>query len=555
MQSPPWSRLLGSDALLRFSLIAVIAAYAQTVNFGFVYDDFGLITANPWLQSSSGLKLIFTQHSSAYLDTAMPARHYRPMYLAWLWTVQHLLGSAPGWFHVAAVLTHIAAVGLAYQLARMLLQDASAAAIAALIFAVHPTKVESVAWIAGAAEPLQAVFVFATLIAYIHARNRPRRQWPWLAASAACLAAALLTKETSIVVPAIVIAYEVILPRSHQQNPGWRQVLLCLAPLFFVVAAFVVVRTAVLHGFGDTAVPKSLEHVLLNAPLAFWLLVRQMVRPWGLSAFYPLVNIARFSTAYVLLPGVALAIAALLYWRWTRDLPVLKFAAVWFLLTLLPVIGEFSWVQLHDRHLYLPSFGIALMLAVLLQRAARWAHCRSEHAPAIAALVISAVLAGITAREARFWDSDLDVCERAVAVAPANPDALSLLADTYDSSGAPDKAAATLQSALRYYPRSAKFNFAMAHHYYTLRRYHAARPYLERVLAIGGDNDTRSTALYELGVLEQTEGKRDSAEQHLREAIRLAPHIAGYERALATLLKTPGSATEPPAVRTAGPKP
>jgi len=42
MQSPRWSRLLGSDALLRFSLIAVIAAYAQTVNFGFVYDDFGL---------------------------------------------------------------------------------------------------------------------------------------------------------------------------------------------------------------------------------------------------------------------------------------------------------------------------------------------------------------------------------------------------------------------------------------------------------------------------------------------------------------------------------
>jgi tetratricopeptide (TPR) repeat protein len=219
------------------------------------------------------------------------------------------------------------------------------------------------------------------------------------------------------------------------------------------------------------------------------------------------------------------------------------------------VIGEFSWVQLHDRHLYLPSFGIALMAAVLLQRAAGWVHFRSEHAPAIAALVIAAVLAGITAREARFWDSDLDVCERAVAVAPANPDALSLLADTYDAAGAPDKAAATLHVALRYYPRSAKFNFALAHHYYTLRRYAAARPYLERVLAIGGDNDTRSTALYELAVLEQTEGKRDAAEQHLREAIRLAPHIAGYERALATLLRAPGAATESPARHPADRKP
>ena len=290
-----------------------------------------------------------------------------------------------------------------------------------------------------------------------------------------------------------------------------------------------------------------------SRPCALWAWSR--VRPYGLSLFYPLVNIAQFSAAYVLLPAVALAIAALLYWRWTRELPVLKFAAAWFLLTLLPVIGEFSWVQLHDRHLYLPSFGMALMLAVLLQRAAGWARFRSEHAPAIAALVIAAVLAGISAREARFWDNGLVLCERAVAVAPANPDALSLLADTYDFSGAPDKAAATLQSALQYYPRSAKFNFALAHRYYTLRRYAAARPYLERALAIGGDNDTRSTALYELAMLEQTDGKRDAAEQHLREAIRLAPHIAGCKRALATLLRAPASATASPAAPPADRKP
>ena len=68
------------------------------------------------------------------------------------------------------------------------------------------------------------------------------------------------------------------------------------------------------------------------------------------------------------------------------------------------------------------------------------------------------------------------------------------------------------------------------------------------------DNDTRSTALYELAVLEQTEGKRDAAEKHLREAIR-APHIPGYGRARATLLRAPGSATASPARRPADPKP
>ena len=535
MQTPRWTRLLGSDALLRFSLLAVIAAYAQTVNFGFVYDDFALIVANPWLQSWAGLKSIFTQHSGAYLDMVVPARHYRPMYLAWLWAVRHLLGSAPGWFHVAAVLTHIAAVCLAYQLARMLLQDSTSAAMVALLFAVHPTKVETIAWIAGAAEPLQAVFLFAALIAYIRSRQR----WSWLALSAACFAAALLTKETSVVFPAIVVAYEFTIARTPQQRTAWRPLAVRLTVLVLVLAAFVMVRTSILHGAGDTAVPKSLLRVVFTAPLACWLLIRQVMLPYGLSEFYPLLVVTRFSVVQVLLPGLALVIAALLYWRWARGIPVLKFAAAWVALTLLPVIGEFSWIQLHDRHLYLPSFGIALMLVFLLQRAAAWLHLRSPHAPAIAALAIAAVLAGITASEARIWGSEIAVCERAVAVAPGNFEALLLLADTYTASGAPDKAAATLQTALQRYPHSAKVNGALAHHYYTRRQYAAARPYLERALANGGDNDTRSTALFELAMLEENEGQREVAERHLREAIRLAPHIPGYERALATLLETP----------------
>jgi protein O-mannosyl-transferase len=525
-------RPFSSDALLRFSFLAVIAAYAQTINFGFVYDDFPEIAANPWLQSWSGLRLIFTQHSAAFLDTAVPARHYRPLYLAWLWAVQHLLGSAPGWFHLAAVLTHIAAVCLAYQLARKLLQDSLTAAIAALLFALHPAKVETIAWISGATEPLQAVFLFAALIAYIYARARPS----WLPISAACFAAALLTKETSIVFPAIVIAYEATIARKP--GTSWRPAALRLATLLLVLAAFLVLRTAILHGAGDTAVPQSPARVLFTAPLACWLLLRQLLLPYGLSAFYPILTVAKFSVIYFLLPAVGLIVLAVLYWRWARGVPVLQFPAAWFLLTLLPVVGEFSWVQLHDRHLYLPSFGFALMLALLLQQAAAWARIRSPHIPAVAALIIGAVLAIVSASEARIWGSELAVCERAVAVAPANFDALILLADTYTASGSPEKAAATLQAAVQRYPRSAKANAALGHHYYALHQYDVARPYLERVVSIGGDNDTRSTALYELAMLEGVEGKRDAAERHLREAVRLAPHIPGYGRALAKLLQS-----------------
>lgn len=525
-------RFSESDTLLRFSLLAVIAAYAQTIRFGFVYDDFGLITLNPWLQSWSGLKLIFTQHSSAYLDIYMPARHYRPIYLAWLWMVQNVLGPAPGWFHLAAVLTHVTAVLLAYQLAKVLLQDENGAAIAALFFAVHPCKVESVAWISGASEAVQAVLVFATLLAYVRARTVFGPRWPWLVLSASCFAAALLTKETSLVVPFIVIAYEVWIAGNQEARAARR--FLPVAVFVAVVAAYIVLRTAVLHGAGDTAIPRSFARVLFTAPLAFWLFVRQIVFPYRLSAFYPLLDITHFSMAYVFLPAAALLIAAVLYWRWSRHSPVLKFAAAWFALTLLPVVGEFSWIQLHDRHLYLPSFGIALMVAVGLRRLAAWAGW-PEHAPAIAAVILAVVAAVISARETRVWDNELSVFERAYSVAPGNPDAVTTLADAYAAAGAPDKAAATLQAAVQRYPKSVLLNSALARQFYSRGDYESARPYLMRVVSMGADNNIRSTALYELGMIEWKDGNRELAQQHVREAIRLAPHIDGYHRVLATM--------------------
>ena len=199
-------RWLHREAPLRVAFYSLLAVYLQTVTFDFVYDDHVAILLNPWLDSWSGLKHIFTGQLWGFSDAFIPARHYRPMYLAWLWLVQHLFTQAPGWFHLCALFTHLLAVYLAYRFARALLHDDLAAAIAAACFAIHPTKVEGVAWITAATEPLQAIFVFAALLTYLRSRESKQHAAPWTLASFLFCLAALMTKETAVVLPAIMVA-------------------------------------------------------------------------------------------------------------------------------------------------------------------------------------------------------------------------------------------------------------------------------------------------------------------------------------------------------------
>jgi Tfp pilus assembly protein PilF len=529
--SPRW---LASEAPLRLAFYSLLAVYLQTVTFDFVYDDHTAILLNPWLDSWSGLKNIFGSHLWGFSDAFIPARHYRPMYLAWLWLVRHLFGPAPGWFHLFALLAHLLAVYLAYRLARALLHDDLAAAIAAALFAIHPTKVESVAWITAATEPLQALFVFGALLTYLRSRDSQHRAAPWTLASFLLCLAALMTKETAVVLPAILVALEVWMP-AQGRRPSAVAIAKTAAPATLAVVVFFLVRLRVLHGFGEWVVPGSMADVLLTVPAAFWLYVRQILWPVRLSILYPITVVDHFSTAHVLLPALAFLALALLYWRWARRSPILKFAAAWFLLTVFPVLGEFQWVQLHDRHLYLPSFAVALMLAEAV-RQIRWpVQVRAESAQTALAMLLVLVMAVLSAREVRVWDSDLSVFARAVQVAPSNLEAVDQLAEAQFYGGQKQRALATLRHGLQLAPNSDRLTFSLGSYYYQMHEYEQARPYLEQVVTMKTDSGRRATALFALSSIDLQQQDFDAAARRLRAAIALAPSVAGYRRTLQQL--------------------
>ncbi len=526
--------MANKDALLRATFYLLLVVYLQTVTFDFVYDDHAAILLNRWLDSWSGLKHIFTGDLWGFSDAYIPVCHYRPLYLAWLWSVRHLFSAAPGWFHLCALLTHVAAVYLAFLVARELLKHDVPAACAAAFFALHPTKVETVAWITAATEPLQAVFVFGALLAFLRTRETQHRRALGAVICFVLALAALLVKETAVVLPVIIFALEWLLSGDGGQHRLLAAVK-AAAPSAAAAGVFFCVRWVVLQGFGESVVPPKINEVVFTAPAAFWLYVRQTLWPVHLSILYPVVDIQNFSTVGVLLPALGFLVLAILYWRWARRSPVLTFAVIWFLVTLIPVVGEFRWIQLHDRHLYLPTFGVGLMFAVALGQI-RWkGQVISQQATIGLCLAVIITMAAIGGREARVWDSDLSVFTRAVEVAPVNPEAIEVLAEAQFTGGQTSAAFATLRHGLAVLPDSDRLTYSLGTYYYETGQYEQARAPLERVVVMRTETARRATALFLLSNIELQQQNFAEAERRLRAAIELTPSVAGYQRALEQL--------------------
>jgi Tfp pilus assembly protein PilF len=531
-------RLLRTDSLLQLALFASLAIYLQTAAFAFVYDDFGAIVMNPWLASWHGLPQIFLHHSWAFMDFPVPARHYRPMFLVWLFAVRHVFAPSPAWYHLCALFTHLCAACLAYRLAKVLLRDELGAAIAVVLFATHPTKVEAVAWISAVSDPLMAVFFFGAVLTYIRSRARDGHCVPWAVASFLCALAALLTKETAAVLPGVILAYEWLFHEPGENKHHLLRLAGRVSPYLLADGLWLGARFLVLRGAGDGLIPGSMKVTLLTMPAALWLYIRQLVWPVNLSALYPDTTVTHFSVLHTVLPVAALVLLAATYRMWSRRSAVLQFAGVWFLLTLAPVIYGFPWIQLHDRHLYLPSFAVALMLAVGIRQIKWPGQAHSERLQVAGVMAIALLLSVVSAREARAWDSELTVFTRAVSVSPRNVEAVTMLAQAQADNGEPRLALETLQNAVLLQPESSRLVFTLGNSYYEGGDYVHARPLLEKLTHMPSSADYRSCALYDLGMMELQQNHYAAAKSLLRTAIKIAPNMSGYQRILDNLQRT-----------------
>jgi hypothetical protein len=399
------------------------------------------VTDNP--QVRGGL----TQSSIVWAFTTFTTGNWHP--LTWM---SHMLdvtiaGVDPGWHHLTNVLLHVLnASVLLWVLAR-----ASGAfwpsALVAFLFALHPLHVESVAWIAERKDVLSTCFGLLTLAVWIAYVRAPRRRL--YVVVLLCFAASLMAKPMLVTLPVLLLLLDYWpLARVSRGGAGAgtlspMALVVEKLPLFALAAvASVVAVVAQREGASVTGVetlPVSVR--VAHALVAYVRYLQQALWPVDLAVFYPYPHHVAWTHAVA--AGFVLAVITGAAVGAARRAPFVLVGWLWFLVSLLPVIGlvQVGMQSTADRYMYVPLIGLAIAIAWSV---AAIAAASRAYRIVIGGLAVASILAcaALTTRQLTHWKDDVALYRHALAVTADNFVAQNNLGLALVSQGAEQHAAA-----------------------------------------------------------------------------------------------------------------
>ena len=544
VETPPST---AGQFLLWLALALTLLTFIGTLRFEFVFDDLSQIVSNPHVQSGQYVGSYFTEQVWGHLYPGQPGDYYRPLFLLWLLLNHSLFGLRPAGWHATALLLHLLATGLVYLLAGKLTKDRMSAGMASLFFGLYPVHIEAVAWVSAVCEPLMAAPMLGSFLCYLKQRETPQRKRLWQAASLTLFLAAVLAKETALVLPAIIAAYEWLFPadegRPADSQPGLLvRITRAVAPFVLVTAGYLAMRFHVLKGLGRP-IEKPLSAALLTWPSLLWFYLKQLLWPVKISAFYetPWVHSPGLGNFVLPLLAVACAVAALCFWAWRSR--VAAFSAVWLALTMLPPlwgVRYFGESELaHDRYLYVPSIALAILLAVAVRKLTG-GHARLFGQPAIqvaAVAMVTCFFGAATATQSVYWANNLLLYSRGVQVAPGSVLAWDRLGTEWMARNRLDLALEMYHHALAIDPNDWNTNFALGVAYSTAGQLPEADHYLSRACEL---RRNFANQYYYLGTVRIQMGRLKEAEASLRRALEIWPAAVGWHQMLGVVLEREG---------------
>lgn len=525
-------------------------AYAGTLRFQFVHDDRGQIVGNPAVHSWHAVPGYFTAHSWAAVAPTFLGNDYRPLFLLWLRINDAIFGNWVAGWHLSTVLAHVLATYWVMVLAHRIFREWPAALFSGLIFGLHPIHIEGVAWISGVPEPLLAALLIPSYLCWVRFRESPAAARRWLGASLVLYTLALLTKETAVVLPIILLIAEwwghfrPAAPDRRQRMSARVQAIKLLAPFFLLTAVYLAVRMMALRGFSHPAAQIGWLTVVLTWPSLLVFYLRLLLWPVGLNPFYGMRFVLHPTFRNAVLPTMVLVLAALGLWRWGTLSRSIALVVPWLIVPVLPVLdiqvfgdGNFA----HNRYLYLPSVGFSMLAAAALRKM-KFGRPSWEGVPssqAVACLALGLLMAFAVQVEDRYYANDATFYSFAYSRMGDHDPVIGMdFANTLAEQGDFDRAAAIYQDIIRSHPGMWNADFNLGYMYYQEGKLESAVQYLTRAAA--GDPGKASAVFY-LGLADFKLRRLDEAEAHLRRALALAPAAANYHFALGVVLKVEGN--------------
>jgi protein O-mannosyl-transferase len=400
--------------------LVTIVAFLPVLDNGFVaWDDDKNFVENPHFRGL-GLEQLH------WMWTTFHMGHYVPLSWMTLGFDYELWGMNPTGYHLTNLLLHAASAVVVYFIARTVLRSSIgeaaktaslrvelAAAFSALFFAVHPLRVESVAWATERRDVLSGLFYFSSILVYLRSRSdsATRRSY-W--AAIALFVCALLSKATSMSVPAVLLVLNVYPLRRLGGNAGWWNVAAkCvyaeLIPFAVLAAATAMLSIVALH-------PPSQLGIVAKLAVSAYSLVFYLAKtfvPVGLSPLYEMPQHvvptdARFIVSVVIVLGLA-AMAWLLRRRW----PSVTTALVLFFIVTLPMLGVVqNGPQIAaDRYTYFAAPALAVLLG-----AGFLALLRSKSLASGGATIVVLALCALTWQQSRVWHDSETLWSRVLDV-------------------------------------------------------------------------------------------------------------------------------------------
>ena len=407
-------------------IVLNVIVFGQTATFDFVeFDDYTYFVNNPQFNGGLSTENVVWSFTTGYFV------NWHPVTWLSLFLDNSLYGMNAGGYHVTNVIIHILATILLYLALFRMTDRRVESLIVAILFAIHPQHVQSVAWVSERKDVLSAFFMGLTLLAY-H-RYTLTLQWRWYGITAFVFAFGLMSKPMLVTLPCVLLLLDHWPLNRLADRASIRRAILEKVPLLAMAIASSVVTYIVQSEGGAATSVANLGYGgrVANASLAYGAYLLRTVWPVNLTFFYPLV-ISKIPYGLAAVSGVVLLVMSAAIWRWRKEAPAMLVGWLWYLGTLVPVIGlvQVGGQSSADRYTYIPLIGIFMGVVFTVHPWLQASEARRKVARYLyLAIVVSCLF--ISFKETYFWKDSVTLAGRGLTIRDDNRMAYQMLGNYY----------------------------------------------------------------------------------------------------------------------------